>query len=369
MNKRFLSKFYKSMIIQHPPEVLYSAINALDNKYKANVKTERTCLLNNSDCSNQSKRTVAPNKAANSHSIPKKNLKYLSTNKRVHILKEDNKNPFKRTLDKSSIKSTLTFQGFCSYHDNEIFKEIENDDNIEYNNHNVFLIAYRALAKNYIELKEIIERLEWDISTWNCEERQEVRKQSIIFEMESRLIYGYDNWNSLKQVRNFWGILKLFIQFKYLYKLKVKSDIRFFKNQLKLNNIKLDFFNTLIKTTSNFDLHYRVHHNLKSIGFSYVLNYKIQSNEVFIYLTSLPQNEGSDLVVSCSCEDYLSIKSDMYANNIFQGDEKTINRVLNIIKDKIVHNIEGQDDHFSIPYFQEWEHPLIQIEYFKLKSS
>lgn len=47
MNIKFFKKIYKSMIVQYPPEELYGALNALDNKYKAEMQSIRTCLLNN----------------------------------------------------------------------------------------------------------------------------------------------------------------------------------------------------------------------------------------------------------------------------------------------------------------------------------
>lgn len=98
-----------------------------------------------------------------------------------------------------------------------------------------------------------------------------------------------------------------------------------------------------------------------------MVNYSIQSKELFVYITALPQEEGSHLIVSCSKEDYELIKNNEELVGIFEGNEKLINEFLNLFKDKVAHNIEGQDIDFSIPYFQEWDLPLIKINYFELK--
>lgn len=171
---------------------------------------------------------MAPNEDINSHSIPQRNLKYLSTNKEVHILKKDLQNPFKKNLDKMSIKSTLTFLGFCSYHDNETFKYVENNSGSNYDNHKFFLIAYRALAKNYTELRESIERLEWDLKTWNCKERRQLIIQTIKFKLDPYIVIKNKKNGYFTRIKILFHAIRLLMQYKYLLKLSIKKELRFF---------------------------------------------------------------------------------------------------------------------------------------------
>lgn len=52
-------------------------------------------------------------------------------------------------------KEATTFTGFCGYHDNEIFKEIENN-NFDYSERQKFLYVYRAFALEYHRKRENI---------------------------------------------------------------------------------------------------------------------------------------------------------------------------------------------------------------------
>jgi hypothetical protein len=355
------------MIAQYPPNALYEAKNALDNKYKNEKIKVRICLLDNSSCSNKSPKATASNEAVNSHSIPKKNLKFISNENKVHILKEDPQNPFKNNLDKSNIKSTLTFSGFCSHHDRELFKILENENISNYDDKMIFLISYKALAKNYTEIREIIERFEWDIKTWNSEEHNQFIIQLIKFELEPLKLLGFEKLNHFKQFRIYFLEIWLIIKYKYIGKREVSKNLKYFQRQLIINKCKMDDFNSLINSDCIFNSYYKVHKNKNSIAFSIVINYKIKSREVFVYITALPTGAGSDIIISCSKSDYQIAKTDEEVLKIFKGDEYSINKVLNLFKEKIAHNIEGYEDNFADQFFLEWDHPLAQIEYYKSK--
>jgi hypothetical protein len=60
---------------------------------------------------------------------------------------------FKRT----GINEVFTFKGFCSYHDNYLFKEIENGilDFSDYRKNLIF--GYRVIAQEFVKKKEVIE--------------------------------------------------------------------------------------------------------------------------------------------------------------------------------------------------------------------
>jgi hypothetical protein len=51
-------------------------------------------------------------------------------------------------------KAASTFFGFCGYHDNEIFKAIENDNIDLENDEHCFLLSYRAFAKEFHSKQE-----------------------------------------------------------------------------------------------------------------------------------------------------------------------------------------------------------------------
>lgn len=84
------------------------------------------------------------------HSIQNnKILKRISENGDVLYFSRKDHDGTKFLLSKTGRKKATTFTGFCQYHDNTIFSFIENKDYQENNTEQEFLLAYRALAKEY----------------------------------------------------------------------------------------------------------------------------------------------------------------------------------------------------------------------------
>ena len=364
MNSKLLYKFYRNIMIQFPDEELYEAKNALDNKYNQEKIWSKICLINNSDCSNQSPKMVS-NQAVYSHSIPRKNLRYMSTENEVYALKDDYKNPFKNNLKETNIKNALTFLGFCSYHDSQIFKVLENGKESDYDNEKIFLISYRTLAKNYSEIRESVERIEWEKKVWNSDEYKKYIKQLIIFDLKPYLHLGFNKFNCFKQFIIILLNILLHIRYQFVDKFKLKKELRFLKNQLFLNKKKLDEFNKLINSNNICNLYYKVFKNKKSIAFSLAINFTVNNKEVFVYMTAMPTENGSDIIVTCSESDYALIKTDNEMLKLFQGDRYQINRIFNMFKEKIVHNIDDYEMDFANKFFHEWSHPLHIIAYYE----
>ena len=177
INDKLLNKIGSNFLAQFPHYSLVQAYNAWINEYNAYLRERNEkgykCLLNNCNCDGM---------AVNSHSIPKKNLKMMSNNRSVCVLKDDFKNPFKSDLSTSNIKSTLTFRGFCKYHDRSLFQGIENKNTTHYNVEDVFYFSYRAVAKEYSDNRELIEKYSWMNSSWKSEQKKRLDKEWAAFQ-------------------------------------------------------------------------------------------------------------------------------------------------------------------------------------------
>lgn len=93
-------------------------------------------------------------KIIGAHSIQNnKILKRISTEGQVYMPCPKNDNPFS-PMAKWGRKEATVFTGFCGYHDNEMFKAIENED-FNKNNYQIFLYIYRCFALEYHKKMEV----------------------------------------------------------------------------------------------------------------------------------------------------------------------------------------------------------------------
>lgn len=366
MKEKISRKFYRSIIAQNPPKELFESKNAIFNKFKREVQVKRICLLNNDECKNDSKSGKEPNEAINSHSIPEKNLKYMSKKSKVYILQTDFQNPFKNKLSAPFVKSALTFPGFCSYHDRNLFSKIENVEEIHYDNNSIFLISYRALSKAIVESTQLVEWLEWKLRNWDSVEFTEYNKVIRKMMLEEEILISKDVF-----YKKAYLFMILFIQIfktKYLEKYKQIRELKNVKKEIRDYKKKLGVYNDLINSNQIFESYFKVIKNEKTIAFSCILNLKIQKRDVFVYITIIPTKEGSDLIISCKKNDFRYISSDKRLIDLFNGDENLVNEILNISKSEIAHNIEDYESDFGHSFFLEWNIPLANIEYFKAKK-
>lgn len=89
------------------------------------------------------------------HSIQNnKILKKISTKGEVYMPCPKNDNPFE-FMPKWGRKQATVFTGFCGYHDNEIFKTIENED-FDKSEQHIFLYIYRCFAIEYHKKMEVM---------------------------------------------------------------------------------------------------------------------------------------------------------------------------------------------------------------------
>lgn len=92
-------------------------------------------------------------KIISAHSIQNnKILKNISDNGNVYMPYPKNDNPF-ATMTEWGRREATVFTGFCGYHDNELFKPIENYD-FNYSNEHIFLFTYRSFALGYHRKQE-----------------------------------------------------------------------------------------------------------------------------------------------------------------------------------------------------------------------
>lgn len=354
-NYKLLNKVGNSILTQFPPDTLIEANNAWLNEFndfwKKRKKQGYQCLLHNDQCDGS---------AIDSHSIPKKNLRMMSNNDKVYVLKDDFKNPFKACVSPLYIKSTLTFLGFCKKHDNALFKEIENKNTTHYSNDDIFFLSYRALAKEYSDIRELIERYSWELDNWESDKKKRLDREWALFQADK--MKNLD----LKLIQRRNKFLVTYFERRVCDKYRVKTILRKCYVQEKRVKGKLESFNALINKQKAIEMHSRKFKNEKQIACSLVHHFSVKGREIFLYLTSLPQKEGSLLILSCSWEDYEYIKDYSEIKKLFEGDEMLMNGILNQFKEKIA--IVGTDIVECVdPFFLEWDIPLATIPYFKLK--
>ena len=132
---------------------------------------------------------------------------------------------------------------------------------------------------------------------------------------------------------------------------------------------KLKSFNNLINKGEIFESHYVIFHNDNQMAFSTAFNFFVDKRDVFLYFTSLPQLDGSLMIISCSRSDYEYIKDDPDIKELFLGNENIINIFLNYFKEKIAINGTKKLSEHVDPFFLEWDIPLAIIPYFKLRNT
>ena len=259
-NNKILKKIENSMLAQFPPASLTKARNAWINEYKVSHKRNRQvyeCLLHNHECKG---------KAINSHSIPKKNLRMMSNNNEVNVLKDDSRNPFKLSLNTSNIKSTQTFSGFCKYHDSSLFQKIENKDTIQYDSNDMFFLSYRALAKEYSDYRELVEQYSWMLDNWNSEKKRRL-------DIEYAMLHA----NKMKR-------LKIFFKARVSDKRNVRKKLRECHIHEQLLRREIEKFNVLINREEIFESHNIIFQNEKQIAFSLAYDIQVKNKTIFLYL-------------------------------------------------------------------------------------
>lgn len=108
----------------------------------------------------------------------------MSKNSKVFVLKDNFTNPFKSELSDSYIKNTLTFPGFCKYHDNSLFQNPENKNMAQYTNEDVFFLSYRALAKKFSDNRELIQKYSWICNNWKSRIKKRLDKEWSSFQAD-----------------------------------------------------------------------------------------------------------------------------------------------------------------------------------------
>lgn len=357
MNYKLLNKIGNNILVQFPPDSLIKANNAWINEYNTfsnNCKKQGyVCLLHNNKCSGT---------AINSHSIPKKNLKMMSKNSKVFVLKDNFTNPFKSELSDSYIKNTLTFLGLCKYHDNSLFQNLENKNMAQYNNEDVFFLSYRALAKKFSDNRELIQKYSWICNNWKSRIKKRLDKEWSLF--QASRMKNLDKTVAQRK-RKF---LLTYFQRRVSDKQIIKAELK--KCQIQERHLikKIKSFNALINNEKISELHYVILQNDNQMAFSTVYNFPIKRRNIFLYFTSLPQKIGSLMILSCSKKDYDYIKDYSDIKKLFSGDEVLMNEFLNRFKDKIAIDMEDISLKYVDPFFLEWDIPFATIPYFKLKG-
>ncbi|CDA10669.1 hypothetical protein [Intestinibacter bartlettii] len=126
--------------LEYTKEEFFSISNKAENKLKKH-RSKGKCMYNS--CNNNS---------IDSHTIPKEeSLNSIAVNRKVgHFISK--RNAFNKEIQykESDINNVTTFKGFCSKHDNELFKCIDNNPNIK-TGKEILLQAYRSICKSVFD--------------------------------------------------------------------------------------------------------------------------------------------------------------------------------------------------------------------------
>jgi len=367
MSKKSMErKIYRTMVAQHPPEKLANAYNAYNRRIKEMITTERNCIMNDENCFNEKKKD---NVAVNSHSIQKKHLKKMSTKKEIHLLKADLKNPLKKNLDKSNIKSSLTFPGFCSYHDRNIFSSIENTEIDKYENDHIFLFSLRTISKYFCDTTEELEREKGEFKCILRKENLCVILEIVRMKMNEYDLFDFDSSKILSRMKRNVVLLKRFLTLFVAD--SFHKSFNFFRSKKEYRNLKSELENYVrcVKKRKELEMEFRIYKNVNSIAFSKTIQFGNRKGIHFLHITIIPTENGSDVILSCDKNDFSKMKLDCGFERLFAGNESDLNEILNSFKDEIAHNIDGFEDDFGDKFFLEWDIPLATIQYVKLNNA
>ena len=197
---------------------------------------------------------------------------------------------------KISKNKATTFYGFCEYHDSYLFKDIELK---EYKNEikQNFLFAYRVLAQEYHKKERVISSLQ------NCvKENSSILVSPIMVENYRMMDLARKDIRELLDIFNTSYINENFdILYNYVY--KFEQQCRFAVTTMYVPASTLDGEELI-------DIYSKEKDRLPSV-----------------FLTVIPGNDCSYLVMSCLKLDYAKIKK--YFDDIEELDENKLKRFLN----------------------------------------
>jgi len=193
---------------------------------------EKFCIHEDSNCSK---------KIINAHSIQNKRiLERISYKGHVKVLEMTNDSEdaiFDLTL--RGKKKACVFNGFCEYHDNKLFKTIDDNDYIIDNEIQEFAFAYRAFAREYYIKKTNQKAFNSMLQIVNLGDLSEVQKINKNITNQSQL-YEFRKWAGIN-VRGFLNGLNDAV--KYMTNIKKSFYVNFENenfNKVYTNTIVLD---------------------------------------------------------------------------------------------------------------------------------
>ena len=131
-------------------EQLEQEFNKLfETVYSNSIRRKRKCFVEN--CSLE---------AISSHLLQKNGLlsQISDKDKNLYQVKLFRYPIAKYVVKKVSANKALTFKGFCNNHDSELFKSIEDKNEIDFNDYNTqLLFSYRSVLKEYRDKEALVE--------------------------------------------------------------------------------------------------------------------------------------------------------------------------------------------------------------------
>lgn len=209
------------------------------NKIKVLQQLIKKELINNGVEFCLSKNGQCNQKIIKAHSIQNKNVLSLisdSTN-HVHSMSHDHEAIF----EKMSVKKASTFKGFCGYHDNRIFKYIDDDiySNLDKDKASL-LYAIRAVAKELYAKKNLVAKFEQLFSKYDNGQLDYITKKFPILSFHDvHYFLGLNGYYRSLVDGNRMSILELEKTFKLLMDANSENKSSVIKNiVIKVNGVK-----------------------------------------------------------------------------------------------------------------------------------
>ena len=339
------------IIIQNPSDNFIRAYNNYYNWIKKNTReTENdfTCLIHDEMCE----------KTVDCHLISKKaNLSPIADEKKmVRTLGVNHTCPANEELKPTAIKAATTFRGFCGYHDSTIFKPLESGQIDQYNQEQIFLLCLRAAASQRCKTRKNVREGRFLQHSFHAKEVKELLCELL---SRDRLIDQVYNRKNFGKLGLFFQVVKCVIGYRH----KVRDFVAIaeaeyaafdqlictFINQWKRKDLpRMRFCQFKVET--------------QKIAFSTAIRFRCGAKDRFFFLFVLPNKEHSDILVACLESDYKQlIKHNQPLLSCFEGDIKTIEKIISIHNDSIVFSGKDFDGYEYMKYVYESNDPIADL--------
>lgn len=262
---------------------LYLLINALENRRNKDIEIDNICFFSDEHCSDGGL-------SIGSHYFQENGiLNKLSIGREVVVINEVNfAAPYKNGFNVTDINSTLKYPVFCSYHDNFVFEDIENDKIKALPEKEAFLYTLKSLAFHIFLTKKKEKILKWTLDNKDANELTAIFKHTGMSESDIN---------------------------SYFDEMKEKLD-HFTHIIHECEVIKLK----ILKQYKNMEYNKISCTEISSAKFGMVFYcFNVISEESFLCVNILPSEKGSRILLTYFKNDFNSFMEDENLRDLFNG--------------------------------------------------